>query len=52
MSTSTEENKALVRRFHEELWRGNVVLIDELMTPQHLRRVTSVTYPHFAVTPW
>ena len=30
---STEENKALVLRFQEELWQGNVALIDEVMAP-------------------
>ena len=31
---STEDNKAIVRRLHEEVWgKGNVVLIDELVAP-------------------
>ena len=30
---SIETNKALVRRFQEELWKGNVAVIDELLPP-------------------
>lgn len=28
-----EQNKALVRHFYEEFWRGNVALVDEFMDP-------------------
>lgn len=31
---STEDNKAIVRRLHEEVWgKGNVALVDELIAP-------------------
>ena len=30
---STEDNKALVRRYVEELDKGNVAVIDELLSP-------------------
>jgi len=30
---SLEENKALVRRFQEETWKGNISVIDELAAP-------------------
>lgn len=30
---SVEENKQLVRRFHTELWAGNVAVVDELLAP-------------------
>jgi predicted ester cyclase len=31
---STEENKAIVRRMHEEVWnKGNVAAVDELIAP-------------------
>ena len=34
---STEENKAIVRRFYEELWnKGNVAAVDELLAPNIL----------------
>ncbi len=32
MSAQTEENKAIVRRFQEGIWQGNVALVDELTT--------------------
>ena len=34
---STEENKAIVRRFYEEIWnKGNVAAVDELLAPNIL----------------
>lgn len=30
---SVEQNKAIVRRFHTELWAGNVAVVDELLAP-------------------
>jgi hypothetical protein len=31
---STEDNKVIVRRLHEEVWnKGNVAAIDELVAP-------------------
>ena len=30
---SVEENKQMVRRFHTELWAGNVAVVDELLAP-------------------
>lgn len=30
---SVEENKQLVRRFHTELWAGNVAVVDEVLAP-------------------
>ena len=35
---SAEENKALVRRFVEELDRGNLDVIDELLAPDFVDR--------------
>ena len=35
---SVEENKALVRRFLEELVRGNLDVIDELLSPDFVDR--------------
>src|ERR671913_214901 len=37
-SVSVEENKALVRRFLEEQFRGNLDVIDELLTPDFVDR--------------
>ncbi len=35
---STEENKAIIRRYLEEAWnRGNVDIIDEVMAPNYAR---------------
>lgn len=31
MSAQAEENKAIVRRFQEGVWQGNVALVDELV---------------------
>jgi predicted ester cyclase len=36
--SSTEENKAIVRRFEEELARGNLDVIDELLSPDFVDR--------------
>jgi len=34
---STEENKALIRRFHEEVWsQGNLTVVDELCAPNFI----------------
>ena len=33
---STEDNKAIVRRYIEELDKGNVAVIDELMSPNYV----------------
>ncbi len=30
---SVEENKQIVRRFHTELWAGNLAVVDELLSP-------------------
>ena len=36
---STEENKALVRRFEEEVWNGrNPSLVDEFFAASHIFR--------------
>ena len=35
---SLEENKALVRRFYEEVWgKGNVAVIDDIFAPNYIR---------------
>jgi steroid delta-isomerase-like uncharacterized protein len=35
---SAEENKAIIRRYLEEAWnRGNLTILDELMTPDYAR---------------
>ncbi len=35
---SVEQNRALVRRFWDEVWnKGNLAVIDELVAPDHLR---------------
>ena len=31
---SVEENKKIVRRFHSELWAGNVAVVDELLSAE------------------
>lgn len=31
---SIEENKKIVRRFHTELWAGNVAVVDELLSAE------------------
>ena len=37
--SSVEENKALVRKFFEEVWsKGNVAVVDELLTPDFVDR--------------
>jgi predicted SnoaL-like aldol condensation-catalyzing enzyme len=34
---STENNKALVRRFYEEVWnKGNLTAVDELIAPNYV----------------
>ncbi len=38
MSSETEKNKAIVRRFEEELARGNLDVIDELVAPDFVDR--------------
>ena len=43
---STEENKAIVRRYLEESWnRGNVGIIDELMAPNYARYLAGQAKP-------
>jgi len=46
---STEDNKALVRRLHEEVWnQGNVAAIDELIAPSmvvHYHYPTHIPVP-------
>lgn len=32
---SIEANKAVVRRFHSELWSGNLAIVDELLSPSY-----------------
>ena len=34
--TSTDQNKALVRRFYEEIAKGNISILDELVAEDHL----------------
>jgi steroid delta-isomerase-like uncharacterized protein len=35
---SLEENKALIRRFYEEVWnKGNVAVIDDIFAPDYIR---------------
>ena len=39
MSRAQENNKALVRRFFEEVWgKGNVAVVDELLAPDFVDR--------------
>ena len=38
MSSETEENKAIIRRFLEELIKGNLDVIDELLVPDFVDR--------------
>ena len=33
---STDENKALVRRFYEEIDKGNIGIVDELVAEDYL----------------
>jgi predicted ester cyclase len=43
---STEENKAIVRRYLEESWnKGNVGIIDELMAPNYARYLAGQAKP-------
>ena len=43
---STEENMAIVRRYIEEAWnRGNVGVIDQLMSPDYARHVNGCPTP-------
>ena len=44
---STEENKALVRRFYEEIDKGNVDALDELLAADYLNHAP----PPFPVSP-
>jgi hypothetical protein len=37
--SSEEENKALVRRFFEEVWsKGNLAVVDEILAPEFVDR--------------
>jgi ketosteroid isomerase-like protein len=38
VSSEAEENKAIVRRFEEELAKGNLDVIDELLSPDFVDR--------------
>jgi predicted ester cyclase len=38
VSSETQENKAIVRRFEEEVTRGNLDIIDELLSPDFVDR--------------
>ena len=38
MSSRAEENKAIVRRFEEELAKGNLDIIDEMLSPDFVDR--------------
>ena len=41
---SSEDNKALVRRFYEEVWnKGNVTAVDELIAPNYVNHFDSPT---------
>ena len=37
---SAEQNKALVRKFFEEVWsKGNVAVVDELLAPDFVEEI-------------
>ena len=39
MSRTQENNKALVRRFFEEVWsKGNLAVVDEILAPEFVDR--------------
>jgi predicted ester cyclase len=40
---STEENKAIVRRFWEEVTRGNFDVVDELVSPDYVQYLPYLT---------
>jgi predicted ester cyclase len=40
---STEENKAIVRRFWEEIFKGNLDVIDELVSPDYVQYMPEKT---------
>jgi hypothetical protein len=41
---STEDNKAIVHRFYEEVWnKGNVAAVDELIAPNYVNHFDSPT---------
>jgi predicted ester cyclase len=40
---STEENKAIVRRFWEEVNRGNLDVVDELVSPDYVQYLPYLT---------
>jgi steroid delta-isomerase-like uncharacterized protein len=43
---STEDNKAIVRRYIHEAWnKGNVAVIDDLMSPEYTRHVSGCPTP-------
>jgi steroid delta-isomerase-like uncharacterized protein len=43
---STEENKAIVRRYIEEAWnKGDVSVIDDLMSPDYTRHISGYPIP-------
>ncbi len=42
---STEANKALVRRFYEEIDKGNISIIDELVSPNYIDHNPAPWFP-------
>jgi steroid delta-isomerase-like uncharacterized protein len=44
---STDENKAIVRRFYEEIDKGNIDALDELVDPEYINHAP----PPFTISP-